>query len=98
MGRGLSNGRADYRQSVGLAMFGLSGIWGALFNIGARFLSNLFKDWRRDEELKDKGRVEQQNADMKEADRRGSVSDGIRGDVSKMTDEELDAYLKGDEK
>lgn len=60
-------------------------------NFAVSILARLFKDWRRDGELKDLGAAENANAAMVEQDRRGSEGDDIDRRLEAMTDTELDA-------
>lgn len=65
----------------------------------ASLFARIFKDWRRDNALKDLGRAEQANSAAAEADRRGNEGDDIDRRLEAMTDAEIDAEadaLRGD--
>ena len=61
----------------------------------ASLLARIFKDWRRDNALKDLGRAEQANVAAAETDRRGSEGDESERRIEAMTDDELDAEMRG---
>lgn len=44
-------------------------------------LARVFKDWRRDQSLEDKGRADQRNEDFEEGERRRKKSDEIDREV-----------------
>lgn len=44
----------------------------------AKFFARVFKDWRRDQELVEKGRTEQRVDDLDESERRRKDADQIR--------------------
>jgi hypothetical protein len=62
-----------------------------LWGLVARIFANIFKDWRRDEALVDKGRGEQREADLDERERRRRETDDIFREV-----EGGDVDLRGD--
>lgn len=59
----------------------------------AGFLADIFKDWRRDRALEDKGAADQRNKDFEEGERRRKDADQIRreteGDGVIVGDDEL---------
>ena len=57
----------------------------------ARIFAALFKDWRRDQALEDKGALEQREANREEGDRRRRQTDEIFREV-----EGGDVDLRGD--
>ena len=60
----------------------------------ARLFARIFKDWRRDNALKDLGRAEQSVKASAEQDKRLKEGDLIVGGVEVMSDAELDAELR----
>lgn len=53
-------------------------IWGTIQGILARFFANIFKDWRRDQELVEKGRIEQRLDNLDESEVRRKDAEQIR--------------------
>lgn len=60
----------------------------------ASLFARIFKDWRRDNALKDLGRAEQSVKASAEQDKRLKEGDLIVGGVEVMSDAELDAELR----
>ncbi len=60
----------------------------------ASLFARIFKDWRRDNALKDLGRAEQSVKASAEQDKRLKEGDSIVGGVEAMSDAELDAELR----
>lgn len=60
----------------------------------ASLLARIFKDWRRDNALKDLGRAEQSVKASAEQDKRLKEGDSIVDGVEAMSDAELDAELR----
>lgn len=60
----------------------------------ARFFVGIFKDWRRDEELKDKGRNEQAAKEEAELSRTVAVTEEEDDKASTDADAALDDELK----
>lgn len=68
-------------------------------SFAASLFARMFKDWRRDNALKDLGAAEQSNRAAAEADRLGNEGDDIDRRLEAMTDEQLnaeDARLRGE--
>lgn len=62
----------------------------------ANFLARVFKDWRRDGDLRDLGAAEQSAKAAAEAEKRGQEGDAIDIRVERASDDELDAIMRGD--
>ena len=60
----------------------------------ASLFARIFKDWRRDNALKDLGRAEQSVKASAEQDKRLKEGDSIVDGVEAMSDAELDAELR----
>ena len=73
-----------------------SGPLGWVASFAANTLSRMFKDWRRDGDLKDLGAAEQANKASAEAEKRGNEGDDIDRRIEAATDDELNAMLRGD--
>lgn len=73
-------------------MFGLNWLLGAGLKALGNFLARIFKDWRRDEGLKEQGRLEERNAAFEEGEVRRKDADQIRREA-----EGADVIVKDDE-
>lgn len=51
--------------------------WDLVINWTTKFLARVFKDWRRDQALEEKGRADQRNDDFEEGERRRKDADQI---------------------
>lgn len=56
-------------------------MWDLIANWVINLLARVFKDWRRDQSLEDKGRADQRNEDFEEGERRRKRSDEIDQEV-----------------
>ena len=73
----------------------LTRLSGFVARIVVSFLARIFKDWRRDGDLRDLGAAEQANKAAVEAEKRGREGDDIERQVDNASDDELVDMIKG---
>lgn len=54
-----------------------------LLGFVAKLFARIFSDWRRDQEIKDKGRIEQENANLTESNKRRDEADKDKRQVAR---------------
>ena len=72
----------------------LTRLSGFVARIVVSFLARIFKDWRRDGDLRDLGAAQQSNKEAVELEKRGRESDDIEARIETATDEELDKMME----